>query len=279
MNKNRLMLLLVVLLITFILVETVGIVFPLYSSNLYLAGELSTTKDEIVQLNSEVDSLKTKIIELNMTIKECKEQSRLIEELNAQIESLNVTIKEMTESAEMAENETNNLMSMVVLGYVSALNQVSYHLTAIWEDKDKDIWVRNYKVNGALYHLEHIMWLIKHAYWLVKLYSNCSEFFQLLSGIICNNTFGDIISALQLVYGHIYAFNISLGTHQIDVDLLAGCANYIPKICKILSKVEINGIPPRNQISDQDYHNLQLYFQELNRIVSEYLQKPGTDIS
>jgi len=180
----------------------------------------------------------------------------------------------------MAENETNNLMSTVVIEYTNTLNKIDYHLTAMWEDKDRYIWVRNYKVNGALYHLEHVMWLIKHAYWLVKPYSNESEFFQLLSGIMCNNTFGDIISALQLVYGHIYAFNVSLGTHEIDVYLLkSGCETYIPKIYKILSKIEINGLAPRDQLTNEDYNNLQKYFQNLNNIVSDYLQKPGTDIS
>ena len=269
MKKNKFTLLLCASII--VLGGFIGTAYSLYSHNLYLAKELSASRDKLSRLNSEIEDLRTQIIELNVTVGEENVK------LNEQIADLNATLKEI---AEMAENETNNFMSTVVIEYTSTLNRISYHLTAMWEDKDRYIWVRNYKVNGALYHLEHVMWLIKHAYWLVKPYSNESEFFQLLSGIMCNNTFGDIISALQLVYGHIYAFNVSLGTHEIDVYLLkSGCETYIPKIYKILSKIEINGLAPRDQLTNEDYNNLQKYFQNLNNIVSEYLQKPGTDIS
>jgi len=283
MKKNKFTLLLCVSIIVLV-GGFIGTAYSLYSHNLYLAKELSASRDKLSRLNSEIEDLRTQIIKLNMTIEEyatrMTELDATIEEnakLNKQIADLNATLKEI---AEMAENETNNLMSTVVIEYTNTLNKIDYHLTAMWEDKDRYIWVRNYKVNGALYHLEHVMWLIKHAYWLVKPYSNESEFFQLLSGIMCNNTFGDIISALQLVYGHIYAFNVSLGTHEIDVYLLkSGCETYIPKIYKILSKIEINGLAPRDQLTNEDYNNLQRYFQNLNNIVSEYLQKPGTDIS
>ena len=270
MKKNKFTLLLCASIIVLV-GGFIGTAYSLYSYNLYLAKELAASRDKLTWLNSEIEDLRTQIIELNVTVGE--ENAKL----NKQIADLNATLKEI---AEMAENETNNFMSTVVIEYTNTLNRISYHLTAMWEDKDRYIWVRNYKVNGALYHLEHVMWLIKHAYWLVKPYSNESEFFQLLSGIMCNNTFGDIISALQLVYGHIYAFNVSLGTHEIDVYLLkGGCETYIPKIYKILSKIEINGLAPRDQLTNEDYNNLQRYFQNLNNIVSEYLQKPGTDIS
>lgn len=259
MDKNRLMLLLVVLLVASILVETIGVVFPLYFQNSYLTfqnsyltKELSAAENKTAQLSSEIESLRSEIEKLNSTVQELNKE---------------------------AENQTSIFMCTLVVEYANTLNQISYHLTAIWEDSDKEIQVSNYKINGALYHLEYIIWLIKHAYWLVKPYSNDSELFQLLTGIICNNTFGDVIMALQRVYGHIYAYDHPLGTHQIDVDLLAGCANYIPKIYKILSKVELDELPPYQQISDEDYYYLQTYFQGLNRIVKEYLQKPGTEIS
>jgi cell division protein FtsB len=226
----------------------VWIVFSLYTQNLELSNQVSVTKASLNQLISENEKLKNKISDLNISLKE-------------------------------KNNETNNLLSALVTEYSKTLNRTVYHLTLIWEDKNKDIWVKNYKLNGALFHLEHIMGLLKHAYRLVLPYKNNSQFFESLNRIMCNGTLGDIISALQLVYGHIYAFNVPLGSHPIDVNLLVWTKSHISKIVEIVSKVRINGLPPDQQITQDEFMGLLKHFENLKEVVQNYLSKPGTVIS
>jgi|Deesub1362A_J573_1020465.scaffolds.fasta_scaffold00931_16 cell division protein FtsB len=222
--------------------------FSLYIQNLELSNQVSVTKASLNLIISENEKFKKTISELNISLKE-------------------------------KTNETNNLLSALVAEYSKTLNKTVYHLTLIWEDKNKDIWVKNYKLNGGLFHLEHIMGLLKHAYWLVLPYKNNSKFFESLSKIMCNNTLGDIISALQLVYGHIYAFNVPLGSHPIDVNLLVWTKSHISKIVEIVSKVRINGLPPDQQITQDEFMGLLEHFENLKEVVQNYLSKPGTVIS
>jgi len=236
------------ILLFIIISGTVWLVFSLYAYNLKLTNQISIIEASLTQLILENEKLKNKVSELNTSMEE-------------------------------KNNATNNLLSTLVIDYSKTLNKTVYHLTVIWQDKDKDIWVRNYKLNGALFHLEHIMELLKHAYRLVLPYKNNSQFLESLSKIMCNNTLGDIISALQLVYGHTYAFNVSLGSHQIDVDLLVWTKSYISKIVEIVSKVRINGMPPIQQITQEEFIELLTHFENLKEVVQTYLSKPGTDIS
>lgn len=200
-------------------------------------------------------------------------------ELSNQVSVTKASLNQLISENEKLKNETNNLLSTLIAEYSKTLNKTVYHLTLIWEDKNKDIWVRNYKLNGALFHLEHIMELLKHAYRLVLPYKNNSQFLEALSKIMCNNTLGNIISALQLVYGHIYAFNVRLGSHQIDVNLLVWTKSYISKIVEIVSKVRINGLPPNQQITQDEFTELLSYFGDLKEVIQNYLSKPGTSIS
>ncbi|NIP66519.1 hypothetical protein GWN63_00125 [Candidatus Bathyarchaeota archaeon] len=93
---------------------------------------------------------------------------------------------------------------------------------------------------------------------------------------MCNSSLGDTIRAFQLVYGHIYAFNIPLGVHEIDTDLLIYSSSLFQKISKILSEVRPNGLPPQDQIGEEELDDLRRSFNKLNEVVSNYLSKPGT---
>jgi len=253
MNKHKAIFLTILLIL--VIIGNIWIVSSLYSYSFDLAEKLSAEKEKTTNLSSEIGELETKNSELN------------------------ITIKELTTQIKNKEIEINNLFSIVAIQYAYTLNKTSYHLTMVWYDKNKDIFVRNYKINGALFHLEQIMHLVEHAYWLVKPYSNSSEFFKLLSEIICNSTFGDMVSALQLVYGHIYAFKVPLGSHKIDTDLLQYSKAYISRIAEILAKIKTNGTAPQEQLTQKEYLDLQQCFKDLNNVVKEYLSKPGAMIS
>ncbi len=120
--------------------------------------------------------------------------------------------------------------------------------------------------------------MLKYAYKLVNPYRNHSPLINLLTNIMCNNSFGDVISALQLVYGHIYAFNVTLGTHKIDNDLLIYTKFRLGKIVEFLSVVENNGAPLNMQVTEENYLELSKQFIYLKKTVEEYLSKPGTEI-
>ncbi len=173
-------------------------------------------------------------------------------------------------------NETNKVFSAIVIEYNNALRSLHDHLSAIWDDKHKKVQIYNYRIEGKLFHLQESIRLLKHAYRLVKPYAENHTFFNVLSTIMCNSSLGDTIRAFQLVYGHIYAFNIPLGVHEIDTDLLIYSSSLFQKISKILSEVRPNGLPPQDQIGEEELDDLRRSFNKLNEVVSNYLSKPGT---
>ena len=69
MKKNKFTLLLCASIIVLV-GGFIGTAYSLYSHNLYLAKELSASRDKLSRLNSEIEDLRTQIIELNVTVGE-----------------------------------------------------------------------------------------------------------------------------------------------------------------------------------------------------------------
>jgi hypothetical protein len=185
---------------------------------------------------------------------------------------------ELTASGLAFNGSKNNLFTFAALEYGTALHNLSHHLTVIWDDKDSYIQIYSYQLPGPLFHLGETIRLLKHAYNIALMYSAQDSFFLNCTRILCNSSFGHIIRAFNLVYGHIYAFGTELGEHEIDNNLIAHSQSIFQRMYQIFNGLVANGVHPRDQLSNDDAQELDHLYSQLNITVTEYLQKPGTII-
>ena len=191
---------------------------------------------------------------------------------------LDLHSQELKEEQARINNSINVLLALAVTEYGNSVKNISYHLDIIWEDKDKQVWIHNYKVPGPLFHLGETVRLMKHAYEIAVLYASQDQFFEFLTRIACNSYFGEITRAFNLVYGHIYAFGAKLGEHEIDNTLIVYSQYFFEQIALTLNKVKADGTHPKDQLSDTDIKNLNSLYDQLNSTVTTYLKKPGSEI-
>lgn len=172
----------------------------------------------------------------------------------------------------------NRLLAFAVLNYGNSVKTIAYHLDVIWEDAKRTVQIYNYKIPAPLFHLGETIRLLKHCYENAITYASEDNFFKLLVRISCNSSFGNIIRAFNLVYGHIYAFGVRLGEHKIDNTLIVYSQHIFERMSLILCRIEANGVYPEDQLDDEQTKALISLYDQLNSTVTAYLQKPGTII-
>jgi hypothetical protein len=179
---------------------------------------------------------------------------------------------------ELLKNETNKMLSLLVIQYGNCLQNASQDLDIAWKKRGSEISWYNYKVYAPLFYIRDAIDLIKQAHDIAKLYEANSTLFQTLSRIRHNETWRDIIRGLEFTYGHMYYYGVKLGDHEIDVNLLAWCENCLGKIAKFLSVIKADGTPLEVQIPEETMNELHVQYGRLQDAVDEYLSKPGTEI-
>ncbi|RLI41998.1 hypothetical protein DRO69_10935 [Candidatus Bathyarchaeota archaeon] len=173
----------------------------------------------------------------------------------------------------------NKTLLLLLINYKDCLENASQNLENAWENRYVTVGYYNYKIYAPLLYVRKAIDLINQAHSIALLCSPNHSIFRILAKIRNNNTWRDIVRALEFVYGHMYYHGVKLGEHKIDVELVAYYRYYLGKISQSLSTIiKVDGFSLENQISKKALNEINALFDELQGVVDEYLSKPGSDI-